>query len=1220
MSELRRFFYILSFFLIVLNISQAAYADNNSLLNSIADTDSCLTGFRTFTQGGWSSASNSEPGQIRDQYFDLVFPADLIVGGNFTLTLTAANAVMSFLPQGGTPYKFTENYIDPVTNTSAGVFGGQLVAAMMNYHYNLAGYLGINSDYTLGELIIVYGPFTGKTVAQLLTIANIAIGGGETEYTYSQISDALTLLNQNFNDGQDNGFLTCPPLPASIGDRVWFDTNRNGIQDIGESGIGGVTVELYSCNDILLATTTTAANGYYLFDNLLPGSYYIKFIKPANYSFTIADQGTDDSKDSDADPLTGKTICTALTEGEHDLTWDAGLYTTYASLGDRVWYDVNMNGIQDVGETGASGIVVRLFDCSDVLKNTTLTDQNGLYLFSNLLPGNYYVQFQLPAYYAFSPVDQGSDDLKDSDADPLTGKTICTTLMDDESDLSWDAGIYLSDTVYADLSLIKLVDNSSPLNGDIIKFTVKVSNDGPSEATNVKVIDVIPQMVNYLSYTASQGTYDTTTGLWVVGTLPSGAFATLDITVQVDINSSSNIIDLGPAKGFNLFILNDVNQPSSDTQGKMAVGRDAYLAGYSVGDMLPNSNGTVDVLIVGRDLTFISGAVYGGNVVYGNTTNLPVPAVSVIHGTIRQGNVIDFDAARIYLQTLSSQLAAMTVNGTAEFQWGTITLTGTDPLLNVFSIPGADISAANNIEINAPSGSVVLVNISGNNISWMGGLTVNGTDFTHVLYNFTESGQLNIHGIDIKGSILAPYTDVNFQAGVQHGQMIAKSLTGMGQFNLSFFMGQIPGGGIITNIAEVYFADQYDPDSTPNNGVETEDDYDKVVVTVGGSGGGSGNWNYVGTFLSGEMILALLDDNQGNMFAGTLGGKIYKSTDGGTSWVRINENMNAIYIWTLVKNSSGDLFAGTELGIFKSASGTDWNITSLSDKDVRTMKIDNLGNIFAGVWGYGVYKSADDGLTWLPRNSGLISVAVHSLTISGSSIYAATLDLGLYKSTDGGESWMNTSLDYMYVWSLGKTSAGTLFAGTYGNGLYRSTDNGDSWHKINNLVASFIYHIVVDNDNNIFVSSWTGGVFASSDNGDTWNGLGMPGARVSSLMANGSSSYIYAGTEDGRLFRSSAVTSVKNDLELPSEFSLMQNYPNPFNPSTVIRFNIPASGNYTIKMFNILGQEVRTLINGTYKPGKYSVIVDGSGLSSGIYFYSLNGDNVNITRKMILLK
>jgi len=647
-------------------------------------------GFITYTQGGWGSPSNSTPGQIRESFFEFVFPNGLIAGSDFTLTLSAASAVRNFLPQGGTPYKFVQNYTDP-PSTSAGILGGQLVAALMNYHYNLAGYLGTNQEYNLGELIINSGPFEGKTVAELLAIANNAIGGGVTPYTYSEISNALTQLNENFNEGANNGFLDCPETPAVLGDKVWFDNNRNGIQDDNESGIGGVNVKLFNCNDEFIKSTVTASSGYYIFENLSAGNYYVQFFVPAEYFITSPNQGFDDELDSDADPVTGKTSCVSLITDGNDYSWDAGLYRCYVSIGDRVWYDTNKDGIQDIGEIGVTGVVVRLLDCQGNMLASTLTDSAGYYIFQNLNAGNYKVQFVLPANYVFSLKDQGSNDSLDSDAG-LDGITECTELIADENDPTWDAGIYLQEQEQTDLSLIKLVDNPNPQNGDIIKFTIKVTNHGPAQATGVKVIDILPANVIYISSLASQGVYDTATGIWTVGTLAPAAFAALDINVQVNLDSSSYIIDLGPAKGFNVFILQDVNQPSSDTQGKMAVGRDAYLANYSVGDMLPNSNGTVDVLITGRNLTFLSGAVYGGNVVYGDSTNLPVPSVSIIHGTLRQDSVINFDSARVYLQTLSSTLAGYTINGNTSFQWGSLTLTGTDPILNVFSVSGADLS------------------------------------------------------------------------------------------------------------------------------------------------------------------------------------------------------------------------------------------------------------------------------------------------------------------------------------------------------------------------------------------------------------------------------------------------------------------------------------------------------------------------------------------------
>lgn len=95
---------------------------------------------------------------------------------------------------------------------------------------------------------------------------------------------------------------------------------------------------------------------------------------------------------------------------------------------------------------------------------------------------------------------------------------------------------------------------------------------------------------------------------------------------------------------------------------------------------------------------------------------------------------------------------------------------------------------------------------------------------------------------------------------------------------------------------------------------------------------------------------------------------------------------------------------------------------------------------------------------------------------------------------------------------------------------------------------------------------------------------------------------------------------VTGTAETPSSFSLSQNYPNPFNPETVIEFKVPTLGNYSLKVYDNLGQEISTLINEELNPGSYKIKFDGSRLSSGIYFYSLTGEKVVIAKKMILTK
>lgn len=118
-----------------------------------------------------------------------------------------------------------------------------------------------------------------------------------------------------------------PLALASLGDRVWVDANQNGRQDDGELGLVGVTVTLLSGGGATLTSTVTAADGGYLFNNLAQGTYRVRFALPSTaWRFVSADQGADDTLDSDADPETGLTAVVTLASGQHDPSVDAGVY------------------------------------------------------------------------------------------------------------------------------------------------------------------------------------------------------------------------------------------------------------------------------------------------------------------------------------------------------------------------------------------------------------------------------------------------------------------------------------------------------------------------------------------------------------------------------------------------------------------------------------------------------------------------------------------------------------------------------------------------------------------------------------------------------------------------------------------------------------------------------------------------------------------------------
>jgi len=251
-------------------------------------------------------------------------------------------------------------------------------------------------------------------------------------------------------------------LPTQLGDFVWEDLDADGIQDMGEPGIGGVTVNLLDEGLVVLDSRVTDDSGGYLFSNLPPSGYCVQVEAPEGFVFTSQDVG-DDAYDSDVDGVSGVTGVVVLGSGMTDLTLDAGLYRL-ASVGDFVWEDLDADGLQDTGEAGLRDVTVNLYyKHNDTLAATITTNTTGYYLFTNLVPDDYYLDFIFPGGYLFSPGDQGSDDTLDSDVDTSWGTTSSFTLMSGETDLAWDAGGYmyafLGDFVWDDLDADGLQDS-----------------------------------------------------------------------------------------------------------------------------------------------------------------------------------------------------------------------------------------------------------------------------------------------------------------------------------------------------------------------------------------------------------------------------------------------------------------------------------------------------------------------------------------------------------------------------------------------------------------------------------------------------------------------------------------------------------------------------------------------------------------------------------------
>jgi len=237
----------------------------------------------------------------------------------------------------------------------------------------------------------------------------------------------------------------------AVGDLIWRDDNRSGTQDPGEASASGISVQLLNVGGEVVASTVSTPSGHYVFDNVSAGTYSVRFAGvPKDFRLTSTGLGDQRGSDSDAD-FSGVTAPFTLSVGEPNVrpttsadqvsatyinpTIDAGITPLRFGVGDRVWLDLNSDGIQQTDEPAGSAAVSLLSDTGDLVAKTA-TDATGRYEFSNLPAGRYRLQFAgLPAHRAFTLRTSGSDPALDSDADPATGRTAVFTLAQGAANL-----------------------------------------------------------------------------------------------------------------------------------------------------------------------------------------------------------------------------------------------------------------------------------------------------------------------------------------------------------------------------------------------------------------------------------------------------------------------------------------------------------------------------------------------------------------------------------------------------------------------------------------------------------------------------------------------------------------------------------------------------------------------------------------------------------------
>ena len=369
------------------------------------------------------------------------------------------------------------------------------------------------------------------------------------------------------------------------------------------------------------------------------------------------------------------------------------------------------------------------------------------------------------------------------------------------------------------------------------------------------------------------------------------------------------------------------------------------------------------------------------------------------------------------------------------------------------------------------------------------------------------------------------------------------------------------------------------------------------------------------------------------LFAGTSGNGVLVSTDTGTTWN--HSSLTGItYVRSFLLTSRADaahnLWAATREGLFLSGdSGETWtliNSAMTNEKDVSTVAVTG-SDIFVGN-NWGIYRSTDGGATWL-KVKGQTGAAARSIAVARASsgdtiIIAATYGNGLWRSTDRGTTWSK-------IIRLGSNKAACLasvgpefVAGLADGRSYRSTNGGTSWIEIGaglatDAVWGLYVHVSSAGTGAAFLLAATGhGAFFSADTGRSWSSIGLADQRLASIMV--STGQIFAGGDYGGLWRRPLSEILALIPPPPVEFSLEQNYPNPFNSGTVIRFSLARAGFATLKIYDVLGREVASLVSGRLDAGSHFEGWTAAGVGSGIYFCRLRAEGFVDTKKLILLR
>ncbi len=387
-------------------------------------------------------------------------------------------------------------------------------------------------------------------------------------------------------------------------------------------------------------------------------------------------------------------------------------------------------------------------------------------------------------------------------------------------------------------------------------------------------------------------------------------------------------------------------------------------------------------------------------------------------------------------------------------------------------------------------------------------------------------------------------------------------------------------------------------------------------------------------------------------------GTLFRTSDGGLNWAVIQSGTtktlwNSFFINQQMGWIAGGSYTGTSIIIKTTDGGLSWNPQYAGSNGWMTgMFFLNTQTGFGVGSGGTVVKTTNSGLNWGTLNIGAGITLFETIGFSDSlNGWISGWEGKLYKTTNGGNNWtsiVSGTSSNLYT-SFIQPSGTAWFSGSNGI-LIRTSNAGINWSIIP-TGATVEFFSLIFYANQGWLCGNGGSMLHSTDFGNTWTGQFVStNVRLETVdFINANTGWVVGGFGGTVIFKTTnagtnwvqqtinttqklySVNFLKPPIGIqqisgtvPRSFELYQNFPNPFNPLTKFRFDVPntngAKGNFIIKIFSEIGEELETVVNGELSPGKYEADWDGSRYGSGVYFCRMTGGDLSKTIRMTLIK